>query len=183
MGKGICNIAVMRSFALVCSFLATSALAAEWSDSSVKVTTKQMACYADSELYNIMQTGSSFMAECDQSRGDYPTGGQMCKAFCLFDKMKVDWDKVDAAFGSYNQFSHDCKDTNYDTDGGFWDSAGDWFFGEDFDYGSLNTALGNYYNCVAAKLSQEARNQLKLNSFLNAPFKTRRTTFKLIGPR
>ena len=94
----------------------------------------------------------------------------MGKAFCLFDKldlfengdkMKVDWGKVDAAFGGYSQFSHDCKDTNYDTDGGFWDSAGDWFFGEDFDYGSLNTALANYYNCVAAKLSQEARNQFE----------------------
>merc|ERR1719414_626447 len=43
------------------------------------------------------------MAECDQSRGDYPTGGKMGKAFCLFDKldlfansdkMKVDWGKV-----------------------------------------------------------------------------------------
>lgn len=128
-----------------------------------------MACYTDHDgLYTIMKTGSDFMAECEQSRGDYPSGGQMGKAFCLFDKldlfengdkMKVDWGKVDAAFGAYSDYSHQCKDTQYDTDGGFWDSAGDWFFGEDFDYGSLNTALGNFYNCVAAKLSQEARDQ------------------------
>ena len=130
-----------------------------------------MACYTDHDgLYTIMKTGSDFMAECEQSRGDYPTGGQMGKAFCLFDKldlfengdkMKVDWGKVDGAFGAYADYSHQCKDTQYDTDGGFWDSAGDWFFGEDFDYGSLNTALGNFYNCVAAKLSQEARDQFE----------------------
>merc|ERR1711878_250605 len=111
MGQFPLDYKIMRSFAFL--LLASVTLAAEWSDSSIKVTTKQMACYADMELYNIMKTGSDFMAECDQSRGDYPTGGKMGKAFCLF------------------------------------------------DYGSLDTALANYYNCVAAKLSQEARDRFE----------------------
>ena len=68
--------------------------------------------------------------------------------------MKVDWKKVAGAFGSYNNFATECKDTDYDTDGGFWDDIGDWWGGEDFDYSSVDKALGNFYSCVAGKLVQ-----------------------------
>ena len=45
------------------------------------------------------------------------------------------------------------KDTDYDVDGGFWDSIGDWF-GEDFDYSTVDNAVGNFYNCCAKKVAQ-----------------------------
>jgi hypothetical protein len=53
-----------------------------------------------------------------------------------------------------------CKDTNYDTDGGFWDSVGDWLFGENFDYDSLERALTNFFTCCNDKL-------IKVTEFLN----------------
>ena len=83
--------------------------------------------------------------------------------------MKVDWDRVTASFGSYGEFSTKCKDTDYDTDGGFWDDVGDWWGGEDFDYNSVNTALGNFYSCVASKLVQEADRQFKDKFFAACP--------------
>jgi hypothetical protein len=39
------------------------------------------------------------------------------------------------------------QDTNYDSDGGFWDGLGDWLFGENFDYDKLEKALANFFNC------------------------------------
>ena len=47
----------------------------------------QQACYANDELYQIMKTGSATYASCQDGRGEYPTGGTMGKAFCLFDKL------------------------------------------------------------------------------------------------
>ena len=83
--------------------------------------------------------------------------------------MKVDWDRVTATFGSYGNFASECKDSDYDTDGGFWDSVGDWWGGEDFDYSSVNTALGNFYSCVAAKLVKEADDQFRNKFFATCP--------------
>ncbi len=108
-----------------------------------------------------MKTGSQTYAACQEHRGEYPTGGQMGKAFCLFDtlgffaddnKMKINWDRLAEAFGSYNGFVTECKDTDYDSDGGFWDDVGDWWGGEDFNYSSVDKAVGNFYTCVSAKL-------------------------------
>ena len=59
--------------------------------------------------------------------------------------MKIDWDTVTAHAGSFGHFVSECKDSDYDTDGGFWDSAGDWFWGEDFDYSTVDKAVGNFY--------------------------------------
>ena len=67
--------------------------------------------------------------------------------------MKINWDQITADFGSHSHMVDECKDTDYDTDGGFWDSIGDWF-GEDFDYNSVNIAVGNFYNCCAKKVAK-----------------------------
>ena len=46
-----------------------------------------MAHYTDHKLYDIMTTGSEVYVSCQSNRGEYPTGGTMGKAFCLFDKL------------------------------------------------------------------------------------------------
>merc|ERR1712080_67644 len=154
-------------------------LAAEWADAGVRVTQKQMACYADDQLYHIMQTGSNTYTWCldENNRGNYPTGGKQGVAFCLFDqlnyfqnsdKMKINWDQISSDFGTHSHMVDECKDTDYDSDGGFWDTIGDWF-GEDFDYGTVNTAVGNFYNCCAKKVTQEAETLFKANFFAQCP--------------
>ncbi len=67
--------------------------------------------------------------------------------------MKIDWDKTVDAYGSFGYHVSDCKDTDYDSDSGFWNNVGDWFFGEDFDWGTLNTAIGKFYTCITGKLA------------------------------
>ena len=47
----------------------------------------QQACYANDEMYQIMKTGSTAYLGCQDGRGEYPTGGTMGKAFCLFDTL------------------------------------------------------------------------------------------------
>merc|ERR1711997_158869 len=144
----------------------------------VTLTNFQMACYADEELHQIMKTGSENFAACQTDPGQYPNGAVAGKAFCLFDKlglfadddkMKIDWDKVNAAFGSYADKATECKDTNYDTDGGFWDSTSDWFFGEDFDYSTVDASLSNFYSCVAGQLVQETGKQFREKFFGQCP--------------
>merc|ERR1712186_251533 len=143
--------------------------AAEWGDSGVKLNTKQMACYANKELYGIMTTASAAVSACADNPGKYPNGKTAGASFCMFDnmgfftddKMKIHWDHVRNSAGSFSHFVDECKDTDYDTDGGFWDDIGDWWSGEDFDYSSVNTALGNFYSCVASKLVAEADRQFK----------------------
>ena len=49
--------------------------------------TLQQACYADEELFNIMKTGGATLSSCQSGRGEYPTGGTMGKAFCLFNSL------------------------------------------------------------------------------------------------
>ena len=44
--------------------------------------------------------------------------------------MKINWDATKAAFGSFGGYVDDCKSTDYDTDGGFWDGIGDWWGGK-----------------------------------------------------
>jgi len=147
------------------AFALTGSYAVEWSDAGIRVTTKEMAHFTDAKLYEIMTTGSEVYVSCQSGRGEYPTGGTMGKAFCLFDKlgffldddkMKINWDHIHDAFGEHSHFVDDCKDTDYDVDGGFWDSIGDWF-GEDFDYSTVDNAVGNFYNCCAKKVAQEAQ--------------------------
>jgi hypothetical protein len=81
--------------------------------------------------------------------------------------MKVNWNNVESAFGQYSNIVADCKSTDYDTDGGFWDGAGDWLWGEDFDYGSLNNALGKFYSCASSELS--AVSILNIATFILRP--------------
>ena len=38
-------------------------------------------------MYQIMKTGSTAYLGCQDGRGEYPTGGTMGKAFCLFDTL------------------------------------------------------------------------------------------------
>jgi len=71
--------------------------------------------------------------------------------------MKIHWGHVRDSAGSFSHFVDECKDTDYDTDGGFWDGVGDWMWGEDFDYGTVDKAVGNFYHCIAAKMVQEAK--------------------------
>ena len=73
------------------------------------------------------------------------------------DKMKIHWDHVRNSAGSFSHFVDECKDTDYDTDGGFWDDIGDWWSGEDFDYSTVDKAVGNFYKCIAVKLVNEAK--------------------------
>merc|ERR1712142_761645 len=162
--------------AIFITFSLTGCFAVEWSDAGIKVSTKEQAHFTDAKLYEIMSTGSDVYISCQSGRGEYPTGGTMGKAFCLFDKlnwfaddnkMKINWDAVNGAFGSFANFASDCKDSDYDVDGGFWDDIGDWWGGEDFDYSSVDKALGNFYSCVAAKLVQEAHDQFN-NKFFSA---------------
>ena len=47
----------------------------------------QQAHFTDAKLYEIMSTGSDVYVSCQSGRGEYPTGGTMGKAFCLFDKL------------------------------------------------------------------------------------------------
>ena len=44
--------------------------------------------------------------------------------------MQINWDATKTAFGSFGGFVDDCKSTDYDTDGGFWDGVGDWWGGK-----------------------------------------------------
>ena len=44
--------------------------------------------------------------------------------------MKINWDATKAAFGSFGGYVDECKSTDYDTDGGFWDGIGDWWGGK-----------------------------------------------------
>jgi len=180
---GVCSPStdiIMRSFAAILTFVLAInySLAVEWADSGIKLSNSQQACYANDELYQIMKTGSSTYASCQDGRGEYPTGGTMGKAFCLFDKlglfaddnkMKINWDAVNGAFGSFANFAAECKDSDYDVDGGFWDDIGDWWGGEDFDYSSVDKALGNFYSCIAAKLVQEADDQFRNKFFAACP--------------
>ena len=46
-----------------------------------------MGHYSDDKLYELMQRGSEAFINCRQPKGQYPTGGTMGKAFCLFDKL------------------------------------------------------------------------------------------------
>merc|ERR1712037_913552 len=145
----------MRSFFAVFVFAlaVNNSLAVEWADSGIKLSTFQQACYANDEMYQIMKTGSDAYLGCQDGRGEYPTGGTMGKAFCLFDtlglfandeKMKINWDATKAAFGSFGGFVDDCKSTDYDT---------------------VNTALGHFYSCVSTKLRNEAVDQFHTKFF------------------
>jgi len=154
------HLAIFITFALTGSF------AVEWSDAGIKVSTKEQAHFTDAKLYEIMSTGSEVYISCQSGRGEYPTGGTMGKAFCLFDKlgyfaddekMKINWDEIHNQFAEHSHMVDECKDSDYDTDGGFWDGVGDWWSGEDFDYSTVDTAAGNFYNCCAKKAAQEAR--------------------------
>merc|ERR1711862_34150 len=99
--------------------------------------------------------------------GLYPDGGTAGKAFCLFDsfglladdgktqKSQVNWDAVNKLFGSYSHFAVECKDTDFDTDGGFWDNIGDWWGGEDFDYSELDRTVSNVLACVNNKVKKD----------------------------
>merc|ERR1712037_631329 len=79
----------MRSFSavLVFALAVNNSLAVEWADSGIKLSTFQQACYANDEMYQIMKTGSTAYLGCQDGRGEYPTGGTMGKAFCLFDTL------------------------------------------------------------------------------------------------
>ena len=68
------------------------------------------------------------------------------------ERTQVDWDKFKVKFLGRDDIVKLCKDSDYDTDGGFWDDVGDWFFGENFDYASLEKALTNFFNCCKSKL-------------------------------
>ena len=68
--------------------------------------------------------------------------------------MKINWSEVERTFGIHSKIVDECKDTDYDVDGGFWDNISDWFWGEDFDYKSVDKAVGNFYNCCVRKLVQ-----------------------------
>ena len=68
--------------------------------------------------------------------------------------MKINWREVERSFGIHSKIVDECKDTDYDVDGGFWDNISDWFWGEDFDYISVDKAVGNFYNCCTRKLVQ-----------------------------
>ena len=68
--------------------------------------------------------------------------------------MKINWKEVELSFGVHSKIVDECKDTDYDDDGGFWDNISDWFWGEDFDYKSVDKAVGNFYNCCTRKLVQ-----------------------------
>lgn len=67
--------------------------------------------------------------------------------------MKIDWNKLQKDFGTYGKFVTDCKNTDYDTDGGFFDTIGDWFGGEDFDYSSVDRSIKSFYSCVVTKMA------------------------------
>merc|ERR1712184_65379 len=118
--------------------------AAEWGDSGVKLNTKQMACYANKELYGIMTTASAAVSTCADNPGKYPNGKTAGASFCMFDsmgffnddKMKIHWGHVRDSAGSFSHFVDECKD---------------------FDYGTVDKAVGNFYHCIAAKMVQEAK--------------------------
>ena len=92
------------------------------------------------------------------------------------DKMKINWKEVELSFGAHSKIVDECKDTDYDDDGGFWDNISDWFWGEDFDYKSMDKAVGNFYNCCVRKLVQvramivktEFENLIKKSYFSNS---------------
>merc|ERR1711963_698964 len=73
--------------AIFITFSLTGCFAVEWSDAGIKVSTKEQAHFTDAKLYEIMSTGSDVYVGCQSGRGEYPTGGTMGKAFCLFDKL------------------------------------------------------------------------------------------------
>ena len=87
------------------------------------------------------------------------------------DKMKVHWGHVRDSAGSFSHFVDECKDTDYDTDGGFWDGVGDWMWGEDFDYSTVDKAVGNFYHCIAAKLVNEAKAEFQAEFNVKCPKK------------
>merc|ERR1712213_54720 len=105
---GQSTIDKMKVFVAVLFALIQSALAAEWHDAGIKLNTKQMACYANSELYDIMMTSSDIMSQCHDDPGKYPNGKNAGSAFCFFDKlgffnddkMKINWDAVRSSTGS-----------------------------------------------------------------------------------
>merc|ERR1712088_1024919 len=129
--------------------MGNNSLAVEWADSGIKLSTFQQACYANDEMYQIMKTGSTAYLGCQDGRGEYPTGGTMGKAFCLFDTLGL--------------FANDEKMKIV------WDGVGDWWGGEDFDYSTVNTALGHFYGCVSTKLRNEAVDQFRNQFFAACP--------------
>merc|ERR1711870_106040 len=109
--------------AIFITFSLTGCFAVEWSDAGIKVSTKEQAHFTDAKLYEIMSTGSDVYVSCQSGRGEYPTGGTMGKAFCLFDKlnwfagdekMKINWDEIHTQFGEHSHMVDECKDTDYD---------------------------------------------------------------------
>merc|ERR1712203_722287 len=91
--------------------------AAEWGDSGVKLNTKQMACYANKELYGIMTTASAAVSACADNPGKYPNGKTAGASFCMFDsmgffnddKMKIHWGHVRDSAGSFSHFVMNAK--------------------------------------------------------------------------
>ena len=98
------------------------------------------------------------------------------------DKMKIHWGHVRDSAGSFSHFVDECKDTDYDTDGGFWDGVGDWMWGEDFDYSTVDKAVGNFYHCIAAKMVQEAKAefQAKFNAACPKKWKWFKHLFQIV---
>ena len=74
------------------------------------------------------------------------------------ERTKVNWDKFKVKMMNRDDVIKFCKDTNYDTDGGFWDGVGDWLFGQNFDFASLEKALSNFFNCCNNMLLTVRRN-------------------------
>ena len=91
------------------------------------------------------------------------------------EKTKVDWDKFKTKFMNRDDIVRLCKDSDYDTDGGFWDNVGDWVFGENFDYASLEKSLTNFFNCCKDKL-MKVPGILMGQSLLQAHAKTNEIT-------
>merc|ERR1711962_1240178 len=81
------QIMAFSKIAIFITFSLTGCFAVEWGDAGIKVSTKEQAHFTDAKLYEIMSTGSDVYVSCQSGRGEYPTGGTMGKAFCLFDKL------------------------------------------------------------------------------------------------
>jgi hypothetical protein len=86
------------------------------------------------------------------------------------ERTKVDWDKFRVKFLGRDDVVKSCKDTDYDGDGGFWDDVGDWLFGENFDYASLEKALSRFFSCCKDKLIKVRGSMLQ--SLFSAIFAT-----------
>ena len=50
-------------------------------------------------------------------------------------------------------------------------STGDFFWGEDFDYSTLDKAVSNFYSCIAQKYVVEARAQFDAKFMAECPTK------------